>query len=86
LSLHPKIPFPAAGTEREVQAQLKPYYGFAAVNLGDPGQALQLIRVEPERLELSASLSRRIAEPLDPDAAGQAAFHNCFDQIGRKEG
>ena len=30
LSLHPKIPFPGAGIEREVRARLKPYYGCAA--------------------------------------------------------
>jgi hypothetical protein len=29
LSLHPKIPFPAAVVEREVRAQWKPYSGFA---------------------------------------------------------
>ena len=70
LSLHPKIPFPAAGIEREVRAQLNPYYECAAVDLRDPGPALQLIRVESERRELSAPLSRRIAESLDADAAG----------------
>src|SRR6266403_374176 len=29
---------------------------------------------------------RRIAEPLDADAAGQATFYCCFDKIGREEG
>src|SRR5258706_8349776 len=46
----------------------------------------QLFRVESERRELSAPLSRGIAEPLDADAAGQAAFNGCLDQIGREEG
>src|ERR1700687_4594732 len=86
LSLHPKIPFPAAAIEREVRAQLKPYYGCAAVDLRDPGPALQLIRVESERRELSAPFSRRIAESLDADAAGQATFHGRFDKIGCEEG
>jgi hypothetical protein len=31
---------------------------------------LQLFRIESERLKLSAPFSRRIAEPLDADAAG----------------
>src|ERR1700737_2620461 len=86
LSLHPKIPFPAPAIEREVRAQLKPNYGCAAVDLRDPGPALQLIRVESERCELSAPFSRRIAESLDADAAGQAAFYGFLDKIGRKEG
>ena len=86
LSLHPKIPFPAPAIEREVRAQLKPNYGCAAVDLRDPGPALQLIRVESERCELSAPFSRRIAEPLDSDAAGQATFYGRFNKIGGEEG
>ena len=35
---------------------------------------------------MSAPLGRWIAEPLDTDAAGQAAFYGCFDKIGREEG
>jgi len=35
LSLHPKIPFPAAVAEREVRAQLKPYSGFCAAAIRD---------------------------------------------------
>ena len=50
------------------------------------GQALQLFRIESERLKLSTPFSRRIAEPLNADAAGQAAFNCCFDEIGREEG
>jgi len=42
--------------------------------------------VESERLELSAPFRRRIAEPLDADAAGQATFYGRFDKIGREEG
>ena len=47
---------------------------------------LQLFRIESERLKLSAPFSRRIAEPLDSDAAGQATFYCCFDKIGCQEG
>jgi len=32
---------------------------------------------------LSAPFGRRITEPLDADAAGQATFYCCFDKIGR---
>jgi len=50
------------------------------------GPTLQLSRVEAERLKLSAPFSRRIAKPLDADAAGQATFYGCFHKIGREEG
>jgi hypothetical protein len=53
---------------------------------GGTGPAFRLSRIEPERLKLPAPLSRRIAEPLDTDAAGQAAFYGSFDKIGREEG
>src|SRR6476619_2237537 len=46
----------------------------------------QLFRIESERLKLSAPFGRRIAEPLDADAAGQATFYGGFDKIGCKEG
>ena len=85
-SLHPKIPFPAAGIAREVRAELKPYSGFSAAVIRDLGPALRLFRIESERLKLPAPFSRRIAEPLDADAAGQAAFHGRFDKIGGQEG
>jgi hypothetical protein len=42
----------------------------------------QLFRIEAERLNLSAPFSRRIAKPLDADAAGQATFYGCFDKVG----
>jgi hypothetical protein len=45
-----------------------------------------LFRIESERLKLPAPFSRRIAEPLDADATGQAAFNRGFDQIGREDG
>jgi hypothetical protein len=32
------------------------------------------MRIEAERVELPAPFSRRIAEPLDADATGQATF------------
>jgi hypothetical protein len=46
----------------------------------------QLFRIEAERLKLSAPFSRRIAKPLDADAAGQATFYCGFDKIGCEEG
>ena len=56
-----------ANIEREVRAQLKPYYACAAVNLRDPGPALQLIRVESERRELSAPHERKNCSIQWPD-------------------
>jgi hypothetical protein len=52
----------------------------------DFGPALQLFRIESERLKLPAPFSRRISEPLDADAAGQATFYGCFDKIGGEKG
>ena len=52
----------------------------------DFGPALQLFRIESERLKLRAPFSRRISEPLDADAAGQATFYGCFDKIGGEKG
>jgi hypothetical protein len=51
----------------------------------DFGPALQLFRIESERLKLPAPFGRRIAEPLDADAAGEATFYCCFDKIGGEE-
>jgi hypothetical protein len=50
------------------------------------GPALQLFRIESERIKLPAPFSRRVAESLDADAAGQATFYGCFHKIGREEG
>ena len=47
---------------------------------------LKLFRIESKRLKLPAPFGRRIAETLDTDAAGQAAFYGSFDKIGREEG
>ena len=47
---------------------------------------LRLFRAESKRLKLPAPLGRRIAEPLDADAAGQAAFHGRFGKVGSEEG
>jgi hypothetical protein len=47
---------------------------------------LQLFWIQSEHLELPAPPSRRIAEPLDADAAGQATFHGGFNKIGGEEG
>jgi len=48
-------------------------------------RVLRTFRIESERLELLAPFGRRIAEPLDANAAGQATFYGSFDKIGRKE-
>ena len=50
------------------------------------GLGLRLFRIEPESLELPAPFGRRIAEPLDADATGQATFYGGFDQVGSEEG
>ena len=47
---------------------------------------LQLFRIEAERLKLPAPFSRRIAEPFDADATGQATFYCSFDKVGCEEG
>jgi hypothetical protein len=70
LSPHPKIPFPAAGFGHEIRPHLQHL-----------GPALQLFRIESERLKLSAPFGGQIAEPLDADAAAQATFYCCFDKI-----
>jgi hypothetical protein len=44
------------------------------------------IPIESERLELPAPLCWRIAEPLEVDALGQAAFYGDIDRLGSKEG
>jgi hypothetical protein len=46
----------------------------------------QLLGAQSEHLKLPAPFGRWIAEPLDAKAAGQAAFHCCFDQTGCEEG
>jgi hypothetical protein len=42
--------------------------------------------IESERLKLPAPFSRRIAEPFDADATGQATFYCCFDKVGCEKG
>jgi hypothetical protein len=85
-SLHPEIPFPAVAVECEVGPHCTRNSDFRATVICDFGLALKLFRIESERLKLSAPFSRRIAEPLDTDAAGQATFYGCFDKIGGEEG
>ena len=85
-SLHPKIPFPAAGVEREVGPHCAQNFDFLVTVIRDPRAVLRLIRIESECLKLSAPFSWRIAETLDSNAAGQATFYGCFDKIGREEG
>ena len=35
---------------------------------------------------MPAPFSRRIAEPFDADATGQATFYCCFDKVGCEKG
>jgi hypothetical protein len=85
-SLHPKIPFRAAGFwDAEWPRTCERNSGFWATVIRDQGRALQLFRIEAERLKLPAPFSRRIAEPLDADAAGQATFYRCFHKIRGEE-
>jgi hypothetical protein len=42
--------------------------------------------MEAQGLELPAPFSRRIAEPLDADAARQATFYGCPDKVGCEDG
>jgi hypothetical protein len=41
---------------------------------------------DSDRIILCDPGGRRIAKPLDTDAAGQATFYGCFDKIGGEEG
>jgi hypothetical protein len=75
LSLHQKIPFPRSGGDWFDDCVLGPEFGGKR-------PAFRLFGIEPKRLELPAPIGRWIAEPLDADAAGKAAFHGCFDKIG----
>jgi hypothetical protein len=69
-SLHPKIPFPAAGLGRRLRPHLHPQFRLLGHRNSDLGTALQLFRIESERLKLPAPFSRRIAKPLNADATG----------------
>ena len=84
-SLHPKIPFPATVVEREVRAQLRPYSRFCGAVIWDFGTGAGLFRIESERLKLPAPFSRRIAEPLDANAAGQATSYGCLNKMGARK-
>ena len=46
----------------------------------------QLSRIKSEHLELPGPFGRRVAQPLDADAAGQATFYDGFDEVGGEEG
>jgi hypothetical protein len=86
LSPHPKIPFPAGAFEREFlqhcTRRLVLLRRLIRVFLVVP----RLFRIESERRKLPAPFGRRIAEPLDADATGQAAFYRRFDEIWCEEG
>src|SRR5258707_10120743 len=59
---------------------------WARRNSGPSAGAAALFRIESERLKLPAPFSRRIAEPFDADATGQATFYCCFDKVGCEKG
>jgi hypothetical protein len=61
-------------------------YDFRANVIRDVGAGLRLFRIEAESLEPPAPISRRIAKPLNADAARQATFYRRFDEIWREEG
>ncbi len=65
-SLHPRIPFLAAGLRREVRRTCTRKSDFWANVIRDLGRAA-LFRIDSERLKLPAPFSRRIAEPLNAD-------------------
>ena len=50
------------------------------------GVGLRLFRIQSECLELPTLFGWRIAEPLDTDAAWQAAFYGGLDKVGCEEG
>src|SRR5258705_3463624 len=83
-SLHPKIPFPAAVVEREVGPLCTRNPTFEPPVIRDLGPALQLFRIESERLKLPAPFGRRIAESLDADAAGQRPSTAALTRMGAK--
>jgi hypothetical protein len=43
------------------------------------------VRIEPKGLKLPAPLGVGVAQALDIDAAREAAFDGCFDQLRSKE-
>src|ERR1700733_10583522 len=47
---------------------------------------MRLFRIKPDCLELLAPFGRRIAEPFDANAAGQAALKGGLDKVGCEEG
>jgi hypothetical protein len=74
------FPFPAVGSWARASALRR--------EMGSPRRSnlsfwMRLFRIESERLELPAPFRRRISEPLDADAAGQAAFYGGLDKVGR---
>ena len=47
--------------------------------------ALDSVRIEAEFLELPLPVSIGIPQALDIDAAREAAFNRCLDELGSKE-
>jgi hypothetical protein len=80
-SLHPKIPFPAAGLRAKFERTCGRNSDVWATATRDHGPALQLFRIESKRLKLPTPFSRRIAEPLNADAAGQATFQPSNNRV-----
>src|ERR1700686_4765901 len=85
-SPHLKFPFPATRLGRGERRTCARNSGLRATMFRDFGPALQLFRIESERLKLPAPFGRGISEPLDADAAGEATFYGPFDKIGGEDG
>ena len=68
-SLHPKIPFPAAGFPTANSVRQPRNIGGLGRRRTPFQAGPQLLRVQSERLELSVPFGWRIAQPFDSDAS-----------------
>src|SRR5437868_546207 len=74
------------GLEHEVGPHRTRNSDFWAAVIRTFGRGCNLFRIESERLKLPAPFSRRIAEPFDADATGQATLYRRFDKVGCEKG
>ena len=83
-SLHPKIPFPAAGFRGPIPfgspGILGVLGGKNAISAGP-----SLLRVQSERLELPAPFGWRLAQPFDSDASRQPSIDRCSNEVRCEE-
>jgi hypothetical protein len=84
-SLHPKIPFPAAGFSTANNVRQPRNIGGLGRRRTPFQAGPQLLRVQSERLELSVPFGWRIAQPFDSDASRQPAFDRCSNEVRREE-